>query len=122
MNYEVFSRVRIFLRRNRHEHSLAILDRHRNLIHSGVVRDVEIITSIFNQVVCNCVSRSFRCELLAKVKRDVAVSIIICSSNLGTSIAIECPPSERIIRIFAVDRKGELPVFELAARQLLGRL
>lgn len=35
---------------------------------------------------------------------------------------IEYPASERINRILAVDRKGELPLIDLAAGQRLGRL
>ena len=108
MNTDFFSLALVIQRWNRHKYSHVILERSHNLIHSRVVLDVGIITSIFNQVVCNLASRTARSRLLTKVKRDVAACIIFCFSHLNASAAIECPISERILLILAVDPKGEL--------------
>ena len=92
---------------------MVVPNRHHNLVHGWVVRDVEIIASIFDQVVCNLVSlNSLINELFAKVKGDVTVRIILGGSDQGAAATVEClviPRGlRRAIRILTVDREGEL--------------
>ena len=65
-------------------------------------------------------------KLLAKVKGDVASDIL---GRIDKHAAIMAEITIRVvirrlrsIRVLAINRKGEIPIFEVAAGQLLGRL
>ena len=113
MNVKLHVIVRIILFRHLHEQSFVVRELHLDLVHSVVVLNARDSTGLFDQVVCNLVSlNSLINELFAKVKRDVAVSFILGSSDQGAAAIVEfifVPRGHRRSgRIPAIDSEGEL--------------